>query len=201
MIKNIIFDFGGVILTHKNTLIEEILTKMFPSSSSKAIELYLKHKSSLQTGKESSNQFITHLKEELRDDKTIEELLNIWETEYKKAALINKSIMNFIKKLNTTYNVYLFTDTIDIHDKYNSRRRIYNNFKKVFKSFKEGVKKPDKRAYVNLLNKIKANPDECIFIDDLKENVETAEIIGMRGIVYKNTIQLEHELRKVGLKI
>ncbi len=194
MIKNIIFDFGGVILTHRSTLIKEILTKMFPASSLKAIEFYLKHKSSLQTGKESSKEFITHLRKELKDDETIEKLLSMWETEYKNAALINKSIMNFIKKLKVRYRVYLFTDTIDLHDQYNSQRGIYPHFERVFKSFEEKLRKPDKKAYLNVLNKIRADANECVFIDDLEENVKAAEKVGMKGIVYNNPNQLKKEL-------
>ena len=44
--------------------------------------------------------------------------------------------------------------------------------------------KPDEKIYKLLLDKYNLNPEECVFFDDLKENVESAKRIGIKGILF-----------------
>lgn len=201
MIKNIIFDLGGVILTHKKTLVEDILSKIFNIPVEDAKSHYLKYKDDLRTGKIDSTIFITQLRNDLKSTKSVSELLKEWEQEYKNIAYINNLVLELIDELHKNYSVYLMTDTIDLHDRYNSQRGIYNHFKYVIKSNEEGVKKPDARAFLNMLQKIDARANECCFIDDLKENIIAARKLGMKGIIYKNVTQLKQDLERIGLNI
>lgn len=201
MIKNIIFDLGGVILKHKSTLMEDILSKMFPDQKQQAWELYKIHIDKLRTGNINSKKLIRILKKELKSRISLNKLMNIWILEFEKHAEIDYKILELILNLKKSYNVFMLTDTIDVHDDYNSKRGIYSHFKLVVKSFEEGLRKPSKEAFQNLLKKVKSNPQKCLFIDDLKENVKAAEKVGMKGIVYKNISQLKADLRKLGVKI
>lgn len=56
--------------------------------------------------------------------------------------------------------------------------------------------KPDIEIYESLCNKFGLRPEECIFADDKTINVEGAEKYGMKGIVFKNARQYEAELEK-----
>lgn len=47
--------------------------------------------------------------------------------------------------------------------------------------------KPDPAIYKLLLSKYSLKPEECVFIDDRKDNVDTAIRLGMSGIVYPGT--------------
>ena len=51
-------------------------------------------------------------------------------------------------------------------------------------SFREGVVKPDPKIYQILLERYDLKPEECVFIDDTKENVLSAEKLGLKGIVF-----------------
>ena len=44
--------------------------------------------------------------------------------------------------------------------------------------------KPDPAIYQLLLSRYNLNPDECVFIDDRKDNVDTAIRLGMNGIIF-----------------
>ncbi|MBR4842444.1 MAG: HAD family phosphatase [Bacteroidaceae bacterium] len=44
--------------------------------------------------------------------------------------------------------------------------------------------KPDPAIYQLLLSKYNLNPQECVFIDDRKDNVNAAIALGMKGIVF-----------------
>lgn len=64
-------------------------------------------------------------------------------------------------------------------------------------SYKEHVIKPDPRIYKLLLERYGLNPKECIFIDDLKENVEAANAQGIQGIVFESFEQAKEELESL----
>lgn len=49
--------------------------------------------------------------------------------------------------------------------------------------------KPEPAIYQLLLSKYNLNPEECVFIDDRKDNVDAAKALGMSGIVYPGSAQ------------
>lgn len=60
---------------------------------------------------------------------------------------------------------------------------------KIFVSYELGLLKPNKAIYQSVLEKLNAKPEEVIFIDDKRENVEAAKSLGINGIVFdRNTI-------------
>lgn len=201
MIKNIIFDFGGVILKHKATLMEDKISEIFSIPIEQADEIWKRERPSLLVGERSSEDFLAKLKHDLQSDKTTPELLGLWKSIYKKEAQdVDWELLNFIQKLRENYRVYLFTDTIDAHDEYNSTRGIYDKFTRVFKSNEEGLAKLNDDAFLNVLNKIGAKPEECIFIDDTPLNVTKANNLGIHGILYKNRKELKQDLLGFGIE-
>ena len=61
-------------------------------------------------------------------------------------------------------------------------------------SYKEHLIKPDQAVYQLLLERYGLCADECVFIDDLEENVKVARLCGINGIVFKNYEQAKKEL-------
>jgi len=49
-------------------------------------------------------------------------------------------------------------------------------------SAQERIKKPDRRIFLLTCNKMKVKPEECIFMDDSLENIETAKDLGMTTV-------------------
>lgn len=66
--------------------------------------------------------------------------------------------------------------------------------KNIFTSYELGLLKPDIKIYQVILQKLNTKPQEVIFIDDKKANIEAAKSIGIHGIVFdRNTIEQEVE--------
>lgn len=61
-------------------------------------------------------------------------------------------------------------------------------------SGREKVIKPDPRIYRILLDRYGLKADECVFIDDNADNVAGAEAVGIRGIRFKGIGTLKEEL-------
>ena len=59
----------------------------------------------------------------------------------------------------------------------------------------EKVIKPEPAIYQRLFDKFDIKPEECIFTDDKVENVEGGKRLGMDGIVFTDAKQYERELR------
>lgn len=77
----------------------------------------------------------------------------------------------------------------------NACTKFYEYFPKYYDlDFFEGVVvssdihiiKPDAQIYQYLLKKYNLQPQECLFVDDRKENVEAACSLQMKGIVFQN---------------
>lgn len=64
-------------------------------------------------------------------------------------------------------------------------------------SFQEKMTKPDPRFYQFFLERYDLLPEECIFVDDTPVNVEVAEQLGFKGIVfesYESTLECINKL-------
>jgi len=66
-------------------------------------------------------------------------------------------------------------------------------FKQVY-SYSHKVTKPNPKIYKILLNKLKTRPNQCLFVDDRRENVAAAKRAGMRGLVFKSNTRLFSEI-------
>ncbi|MBR5573910.1 MAG: HAD family phosphatase [Paludibacteraceae bacterium] len=62
----------------------------------------------------------------------------------------------------------------------------------------EKIAKPDLRLYQILLDRYELNANECVFIDDRQENVDAAEALGIKGIVFKSCEQAKKEFEAIG---
>ncbi|MCH2651351.1 MAG: HAD-IA family hydrolase, partial [Candidatus Marinimicrobia bacterium] len=66
-------------------------------------------------------------------------------------------------------------------------------------SFEEGARKPEKEIFNIAAEKIGADLNTCLFIDDKKENVTSAKSAGFLGLHYIDTQRLERDLGYLGV--
>ena len=65
--------------------------------------------------------------------------------------------------------------------------------------FEVGVLKPDPEIFRDALEKIALPPEAVAFIDDVRENIDAASALGIRGIQYKGHAELLEALAKFGV--
>lgn len=68
-------------------------------------------------------------------------------------------------------------------------------------SFKVGMTKPDPNMYNRLLEEYKLTPEECVFIDDTEENVVVARELGFKAIVFESYESTVKQLADMGVEI
>ena len=57
--------------------------------------------------------------------------------------------------------------------------------------------KPEEKIYRTLFEKYSLDPGSCVFIDDMKENLEAAERLGMKTIQFRSCDQAKEDLEKL----
>ena len=68
-------------------------------------------------------------------------------------------------------------------------------------SFKVKKTKPDPAMFRLFLETFGLQAEDCIFVDDTAENVIAAESLGFHGIVFRGFEDLTEELRKYGFRV
>lgn len=66
---------------------------------------------------------------------------------------------------------------------------IAGTFDVIVISAEVGLAKPDPRIYQLALSRLRVSPGEAIFLDDMQDNVDAAELVGMHGVLFENTEQ------------
>lgn len=67
-------------------------------------------------------------------------------------------------------------------------------------SGEELIAKPDLRIYKILLERYGLKAKECVFIDDRKENIEAGEQVGIRGIIFEDCEQAKQAFHVLNQK-
>lgn len=66
-------------------------------------------------------------------------------------------------------------------------------------SHRELVVKPNPEIYKRLIERYELIPEECVFIDDTEKNVDVARALGMQGIVFTTQEAAVSELKDMGV--
>ncbi len=67
-------------------------------------------------------------------------------------------------------------------------------------SYQDRVIKPMPEIYRLLIQRYDLKPEECVFMDDMPQNLQGAEQFGIHTILFQNQSQAIEELRKLGVK-
>lgn len=190
---------GGVILdiNAKDTFsIPAALSVLFNITTDQAQQIWVNcDQNKILTGQETPNQFLTRIADILKIKINSQALLKQWtKLSLKDKNCINWQMMDFISDLHKTYKVYILGDTVNVAQDDNLTQTLKSKFDDYFVSYEQGFKKPDKKAFLNILSKINSKPAECIFIDDTEKNIIAANQLGIKSFLYKNLKQLKSDL-------
>ena len=187
MIKNIVFDFGGVLydIDFKKTFdaFEQLGFTNFENmfSQHNANELF----QNLETGKISPEEFYFYIKKIAPKPITNEQIKDAWN-----ALLLGfrQSSMQYLLELKHKYNLYLLSNTNTIHYNYFTNQlqqqtqftSLDSFFTKAYYSQNIGRRKPDVETFEFILEDANIKAEETLFIDDTHGNLPNAAILGIK---------------------
>lgn len=186
-IKNLIFDFGGVIyhIDHEKQI------QSFHSLGLGNFELFYSQAlqkplfAEFEKGLVAENDFRRELNNILGLNLSSAKLDEAWNSIL--VDFMDESV-NLLLTLRNRYRLFLLSNTNSIHyqiyttqfrEKYGFE---FNSiFEKVFWSFQIGMRKPDSVVYKFVMNEGGMNPDESVFIDDSVQNTIASTNAGLPG--------------------
>ena len=183
--KNIIFDLGGVIINLNQDLTYKAFHNIFPLAFDEILE-QLETTNWLEryeVGEFNSNEFLNWFKQ--FDSKVTDiQLINAWNS---MLLDIPKVRLDLIVHLSKSHNVYLLSNTNQIHYQFiedyvkaNFEGLDFNSlFKKVYLSHEIKLRKPNKGIFEFVLNDNNLTASDTVFIDDSAEHVESAKQLGI----------------------
>jgi putative hydrolase of the HAD superfamily len=197
MIKAVIFDAGGVIVSMGSQL-DEFVKIFKPKNREKFWKKINDYVGSLSSGEITEQKYWERIaKSENINIRNVPS--NLWETNYEKGTKINKDIISLIKNLRKKYKTILLSNTIEPHVRINKKRRLFDSFDDVINSNEVHLSKNTTKIFKLALDRNKLKPEESVFIDDIQNFLDIAKSIGIKGILFKDVGQLKKELNNLGI--
>ena len=180
MIKNIIFDFGDIFINlDKPATYREMAKLGVTKISDEMMAVYFQY----EKGFISTDEFISFYHDKFGVEK--EGLVAAWN-----AILLDfpQKRLDFLKELAASkkYRLFLLSNTNDLHISWvqdSLGDAFYNEFKNCFEQFylshEIHFRKPDTDIYEFVLSENNLIADETLFVDDLKENTDSANKLGI----------------------
>ena len=201
MIKLFVFDLGNVILPFDNRQIAE---KLYARSEAKGlcssadIFRYLFDFSDgsinpYEEGLCSSLEFFLDVKDRYKLGLDFEEFKDIWNDIFQENLEVNEIVVYLKAK---GFPLFVLSNTNELHFTHViARYPIVHLMDEWILSFEIGAKKPKKRIYDAIFEKMDVKRDEVFYIDDKEEYVEYARSTGMKGLVFKEAADLWKALK------
>jgi len=100
--------------------------------------------------------------------------------------VIDHSILNFLRSIKPKYKVGLISNAWSGLRSYIEREKFDDVFDHMTISAEVGAAKPSAKIYEFALEQLQVKAKEAVFVDDVQENIEACEKLGMKGIHFKD---------------
>ena len=181
MIKNIILDFGDVLINlDKPATARAMLPYGFSGITPSLDQLFKDYEKGLLASSEFLDEVSFHF-----PDANREYLIQAWN-----AILLDfpEERLQFLENLSreNQYKLFLLSNTNDLHmesvrqqigmERYN---RFKNSFDVFYLSYEMGMRKPDEEIFQFVLDQNHLVAEETFFVDDVSENTDAAARLGI----------------------
>lgn len=195
MIKNIAFDFGGVIfdLSWENAV--ETFKKIGLADAADRLDRYHQRGffEDLECGRITADEFRRQLEPLCHRSLSYEDVLGAWLGYV--GNPIDERKLQFLDELRERgYRTFLLSNTNPYVQSWaespkfcQSGRPLSSFLEKCYCSYEVGIMKPDSAIFQLMLTDAGIRPEETLFLDDSPANIEAAEAQGIRTmLVEKN---------------
>lgn len=193
MIKNLIFDLGGVIMT----IDQDEALRRFKELGLAGAETYLDPYTQsgifgdVEEGRITAEEFRSELSRLVGRELTFDECKYCWLGYRREVPARNLEALRQLRSKG--YRLILLSNTNPFmmswalsNDFDDGKASLNDYFDALYLSFRLGVMKPDERFFQAVIDNERINPEESVFVDDGQRNIETARKLGFNTMCPKN---------------
>lgn len=208
--RAVVFDIGKVLLDNSGDRWVESIKPYSPLKETQIYrEIFLMGDNLVprfDSGEISVSEFLEEFKKRLKLEVTDEKAGFLWSS----AMIYSRAMEDLVDSLKKKgYLLWIISNTNKLHVAHMEHfyGRLLGKFHGKTYSCDDGVRclKPHPYIYCYTLVWFKRlvpglKPEECIFIDDLEENVQAAESLGWKGIKHTSVIRTKVLLEEYGVE-
>ncbi|MFH1071492.1 MAG: HAD family phosphatase [Candidatus Glassbacteria bacterium] len=197
MIRNLLFDIGRVLLSFDlEATVEELgcYSERYGPRDFKFEHVFLTGEwEKMETGEMAPEEYFELFREVSGCRISYRHFCLIWRKHFYEI----EPMTALGGSLARDYKIYFFSNTDPIHvPRLFDRYPACLFFDGLVLSWELGLRKPDPRFFEQGLARFGLGREECLFIDDKPENVESARTLGIRSIHYLDPVQAERDIRR-----
>lgn len=207
MIKNIVFDFGGVIADIDRDRAVQAFFQLGLKDAETRLDKY--HQTGifqdLEEGKLTADEFRQELGTHCGRELTMEETRRAWLGFF---TGVDVRKLDYILELKKTYRVYLLSNTNPFvmswacSPGFTSRGKSLADYcDKLYLSYQIGCTKPEPKIFHYMLKESQMIPSETLFVDDGASNVRVGRELGMHTFQPKNGTDWREELSRLLVRL
>jgi len=186
MIKAIVFDCFGVLITDGLELLVQQLEQTQPDARKQVFDIIRQVNMGMLNPAESHRMLAEYL--QVSDTE--------WRQKVSAGEVKNLELITWIKELRRHYKTALLSNT----GKGSLARRfelaeLDELFDEIVASADVGMVKPDPDIYKLTADRLQVLPEECVYFDDRPHQVEGASAIGMHAFLFTNVGQARRDLQ------
>jgi putative hydrolase of the HAD superfamily len=151
-----------------------------------------------ELGRITPRAYYEGLKARLKLHWTYEQFVRAWNDIFTE----DQGVAWLLGRLRERYRLLAITNTNELH--INHMRAMLPSlslFEALIASCEVGLRKPDPQIYLLALERAGARPHEAVYVDDRPELVDAARSLGLAGVRFEDSRQLEHDLRQLGFNM
>ena len=200
MYEMVIFDLGGVVVdVNSDGLIHQLAQQA--GRTFEEVHGVVYHEDLLlpfELGRISPRTYYEGVKAQLNLTWTYEQFVKFWNNLFTE----NADVTQIMRRLRNRYRLTALSNTNELH---------INHLKATVPSLElfhdwvissdVGMRKPEPGIYQVALQRARVQPHAAVYIDDRPELVEAGRRVGLTGIRFENSRQLEEELRVLGVNV
>lgn len=199
MIKNVILDFGGILIHIEYERTLDAFSELFnrPIHFKDLPKEQLSVFTDYEKGLMNTETFLWNLQHHFDKSASPRDLIDAWN-----AMLIGipKKSFDFLEALRArNYKIFLMSNTNELHMQwvYTHLKKEHQitdfddrYFDKTYYSHHMHLRKPDAKIFTQILEEHKLKANETLFIDDIAENLVPLKEIGIRGHLFPRNTNL-----------
>ena len=205
MFKAVIFDLGAVLVTYEWLLIYAKIAKEINSTPEKVKKIIHPLFSKWCANEINEEGFWKNLEKQTERELSNDFTKDFWAKQHQEGSKEIKGTWEIAKALKKRgIRLALLSNIPSSHVFINEEMGRFKKLRDVgleafIYSCEVGCEKPCSQIYEVTLKKLRLLAECCVFVDDKPKNIEGAEKLGIKGILFRSPEQLREDLIKLSL--